>query len=47
MPSGGADQKGHFAEPAYRKIAATTGVPNQVGRAGCRTDRPESLRRHQ
>src|SRR3989441_3989548 len=24
MPSGGADQKGHFAEPAYRKIAATT-----------------------
>src|SRR5947208_9551891 len=23
MPSGGADQKAHFAEPAYRKIAAT------------------------
>src|SRR5207249_11891443 len=23
-PSGSADQKGHFAEPAYRKIAATT-----------------------
>jgi hypothetical protein len=24
MSSGGADQKGHFAEPAYMKIAATT-----------------------
>src|SRR5437870_9893918 len=24
IPSGGADQKDHFAEPAYRKIAATT-----------------------
>jgi hypothetical protein len=24
MPSGGADQNGHFADPAYRKMAATT-----------------------